>query len=146
MDAEFFMSRALELAKISRDMGEVPVGCVITKNGIIIGEGSNMRNASKNAVSHAEIIAISRACETIGDWRLEGADLFVTIEPCAMCAGAIINARISRVFFGARNKKFGCAGSVLNVLKEPRFNHMSEVFEGVLEEDCKKIMREFFRG
>jgi tRNA(adenine34) deaminase len=146
MDAEFFMSRALELAKISRDMGEVPVGCVITRNGIIVGEGFNMRNSSKNAINHAEIIAVSRACETIGDWRLEGADLFVTIEPCAMCAGAIINARISRVFFGARNKKFGCAGSILNVLKEPRFNHMSEVFEGVLEEDCKKIIRDFFRG
>ena len=142
---EKFMRRALGLAKISRGLREVPVGCVVVMGGKIIGEGFNSRNFSKIAVNHAEIVAITKACETIGDWRLTGADLFVTIEPCAMCAGAIINARVSRVFFGARNKKFGCACSILNILQEPRFNHRVEVFEGILEDECKKIMRDFFR-
>lgn len=145
MDFEFFMREALEQAKKAYDIDEVPIGAVIVRNGEIIAKGFNMRNTKKNALCHAEIFVINKACEVVGDWRLEDCTLFVTVEPCPMCAGAIIQARIPTVVFGARNKKAGCGGSVLNILNEPKFNHRAEVIEGVLSDECSMLMSGFFK-
>ena len=123
---------------------EVPVGCVIVMEEQIIGKGYNCRNSAKNAIYHAEMIAISQACSYLGDWRLEGCSLYVTVEPCAMCAGAIVNSRIPTVVYGCANPKAGCAGSILNVLNEPRFNHRATVIPGVMEEECARLMSGFF--
>jgi len=142
-DAQF-MAEALKEARRAYELGEVPIGCVITQGGQIIARAANERATRSNALCHAEILAISAACEIVGDWRLEDCRLYVTIEPCPMCAGAIIQARIPVVVYGARNPKAGCAGSILNILEEPRFNHQAEVISGVMEEECANIMREFF--
>ena len=138
------MSIAIELAQKAYSEEEVPVGCVIVLGDEIIGRGYNRRNGAKNALYHAEMIAISEACAYMGDWRLEGCSLYVTVEPCAMCAGAIINARIPVVVYGCANPKAGCAGSVLDVLNEPRFNHRATVISGVMEEECARLMSGFF--
>ncbi len=143
---EIFMSRALELARLSFDLNEVPVGCVIVHDGKIIGEGYNTRNTAKNALSHAEINAINMACSALGDWRLEECTLYVTVEPCPMCAGAIIQARIPEVVYGTPNPKAGCGGSILNILQEPRFNHQTEVRVGILGDECAGLMKEFFKN
>jgi len=140
----FFMAEALIEARRAYELGEVPIGCVITKDGKIIARAANERATRGNALCHAEILAIGAACETVGDWRLEGCRLYVTIEPCPMCAGAIVQARIPVVVYGAKNPKAGCAGSILNILEEPRFNHQAQVISGVLEEECARLMREFF--
>lgn len=144
-DSEKYMQEALKEAKKAFDAGEVPIGAVMVQNGEIIARGHNLRNTSKNPLCHAEIDVINEAAAMIGDWRLEDCTLFVTVEPCPMCAGAIVQARIPKVVFGTRNSKAGCAGSILNILNEPKFNHQVVVEEGVLQEDCSELMRLFFR-
>jgi len=141
----FFMQEALKEARRAYDLDEVPIGCVIVKDDKIIARAANERVTRANVLCHAEILAIGQACEAIGDWRLEDCRIYVTIEPCPMCAGAIIQARVPTVIYGAKNPKAGCAGSILNILEEPRFNHQAQVISGVLEEECAAIMREFFK-
>ena len=142
---EAFMKEAVRQAKKAAAIGDVPIGCVIVKEGRIISRGYNRRNADKTVLSHAEITAIKRACKKEGDWRLEDCTLYVTLEPCPMCAGAIVQARIPRVGIGSMNAKAGCAGSVLNILKEPGFNHQVKVETGILGEECSCLMTDFFK-
>jgi len=144
MNHEFYMRAALAEACKAYEQNEVPIGCVIVRGGEVIARGYNERNTNKNALHHAEITAIDAACGVVGDWRLDDCVLYVTIEPCPMCAGAIVQARIPTVVFGARNAKAGCAGSVLDILNEPRLNHQVEVLDGVLGEECGALMSEFF--
>ncbi|MDO4300699.1 MAG: nucleoside deaminase [Clostridia bacterium] len=145
MDYEKYMDMALEQAQIAFDNNEVPIGCVIVYEDKVIGKGANMRVTKGNVLAHAEIIAINEACGFMGDWRLEECTLFVTVEPCPMCAGAILQARIKEVVFGTRNPKAGCVGSVYNILKEDRFNHQAEVSEGVKQKECSDLMKAFFK-
>ena len=146
MDDEMYMKEALKEAQKALEAGEVPIGAVIAdENGDIIGRGFNRRNTAKNPLCHAEIDAINEAAAVIGDWRIEGCTLYVTIEPCPMCAGAIVQARIPRVVFGARNPKAGCAGSILNILNEDKFNHQADVTEGILSDECAAYMKAFFK-
>lgn len=145
MDYDYFMGLAYKEALKAFEQNEVPIGCVIVLDERIIGYGFNQRSNMKNSLYHAEIIAIDRACKYINDWRLEGATLFVTIEPCPMCAGAIVQSRIKEVVFGAYNKKAGCAGSILNILNEPKFNHQVIVTDNVLEDKCSQLMKDFFK-
>jgi len=142
---EYYMEKALEQAGIARSIGEAPVGCVITENNRIIATGYNRRESDQNAVSHAEMAAIKTACEKTGFWRLTECELYVTLEPCPMCAGAIINSRIKRVVFGARDKKSGAFGSVINLNDFP-FNHKPEVTGGVLAERSSAMLSAFFKG
>ena len=144
MKDKAFMLLALELAKEAAAEGEVPVGCVIVKDGQVVGRGRNRRETDKSALAHAEIEAIAQACETLGGWRLWQCDLYVTLEPCPMCAGAIVNARIPRVVFGASDKKCGACGSVFDIFSMD-FNHHPQVEKGVLEEDCGAILKDFFK-
>lgn len=141
---EAYMKKALALAAEAAAEGEVPVGAVLVKDGEIIGTGRNRRELGKNALLHAEIEAIHQGCCRLGGWRLQGADLYVTLEPCPMCAGAIINARISRVFFGACDPKAGSCGSVVNLFQLP-YNHRPELVSGLLEEECGAILTAFFK-
>ncbi len=142
---ERFMEQALWEARKAYELDEVPIGAVIVKDGTIIGRGHNLRETEKDPTLHAEIAAIRDAARTLGGWRLSGCDLYVTIEPCPMCAGAILQARIRRVVFGARDPKAGCAGSLYNLLIDERFNHRAEVTEGILAEECSRIMKEYFK-
>ena len=142
---ETFMRAALELAKVAAASGEVPVGAIVVKDGCIIGRGYNRRNTDKSTLSHAEIIAIKKASKAVGDWRLEECTLYVTLEPCQMCAGAIVQARIPKVVMACMNPKAGCAGSILNILDMPEFNHQVETVRGVLEEECAMMLKNFFR-
>jgi len=137
------MQEALKLARLAGEQGEVPVGAVVVKNGSIIGEGYNLRERDKNALAHAEVVAIHRACEALGGWRLSGCDLYVTLEPCPMCAGAVINSRVRRVFFGARDDRAGSCGSLVNLFELP-YNHRPEYEGGVLAEECGALLKEFF--
>lgn len=139
-----FMQRAVELAKISALEGEVPVGAVIVKDNEIVGEGRNRREYGKNALYHAEIEAIDNACRKLGGWRLWQCDMYVTLEPCPMCAGAIINARIKRVYFGAFDKKAGSFGSVVD-FNSIAYNHKPEVISGVMQEECSLLLTDFFK-
>lgn len=141
---EKYMGLALKQAKKAYSLGEVPIGCIIVQNGTIIGRGYNRRNTDKSTLAHAELSAIKKASKKIGDWRLEDCTLYVTLEPCQMCAGAIVQARIPRVVIGCMNPKAGCAGSVLNVLQMPQFNHQVEITNGILEEKCSLILKDFF--
>lgn len=141
---EKFMKEALKQAKKAAALGEVPIGCVIVHNGKIIGRGYNRRNTDKNTLCHAEITAIRRASRIIGDWRLEDCTLYVTLEPCQMCAGAIVQARIPEVVMGCMNPKAGCGGSILNLLDMPEFNHQATVYRGVLAEECSELLKKFF--
>lgn len=145
MDHEHYMRQALDLARHALAEGEVPVGCVIVRDGRVVGWGRNRRETERTALGHAEVEAIHRACETLGGWRLTGCTLYVTLEPCPMCAGAIINARIPAVRYGARDEKAGCCGSVLNLFEE-RFNHHPRIYGGLLEEACAGLLQEFFGG
>ena len=138
------MKEALRQAKKAYALGEVPIGCVIVYEGQIIGRGYNRRNTDKNTLAHAEITAINKASKKIGDWRLEDCTLYVTLEPCQMCAGAIVQARIPHVVMGCMNPKAGCAGSILNILDMPEFNHQVAVTRGVLEEECSEMLKTFF--
>lgn len=144
MNDEAYMSRALELAKEALFAGEVPVGCVIVgPDGSIVGEGRNRREQERDALGHAELAAIRMACQTLGGWRLSNTRLYVTLEPCPMCAGAIINARVGEVRYGAREEKSGCCGSVLNLFEE-RFNHRPRIYQGPLSKACGAVLEEFF--
>lgn len=138
------MLRAIELAKSSACEGEIPVGAVIVKEGKIIAEGRNMREQKQNALSHAEIEAINNACKELGSWRLDGCEMYVTLEPCPMCAGAIINARIKTLIFGGYENKMGSIDSVVNLCDYP-FNHKVEVYGGICEEECTRLLQNFFK-
>jgi len=140
-----YMKEALRLAKKAKSLGEVPIGCVIEYQGKIIGRGYNRRKTDKNTLSHAELIAIKKASRSMGDWRLEECTMYVTLEPCQMCAGAIVQARIPRVVIGCMNPKAGCAGSILNILQIPQFNHQVEIERGLMEEECSEMLSAFFR-
>ncbi|MBD5479731.1 MAG: nucleoside deaminase [Lachnospiraceae bacterium] len=142
---EKYMREALKQAKKAYALGEVPIGCVIVCDGKIIGRGYNRRNTDKNTLSHAEITAINKASKHVGDWRLEDCTLYVTLEPCQMCSGAIVQARIPEVVIGCMNPKAGCAGSILNILQMPEFNHQVNVTKGVLEDACSDMLTTFFK-
>ena len=141
---EIFMEQALLLALQAADDGEVPIGCVVTLDDTIVGRGRNRRETGKNALHHAEILAIDEACRTLGGWRLPNCRLYVTLEPCPMCAGAIINARIPTVIYGASDPKAGSLASVVNLFDLP-YNHKPQVIRGVLEDQCGEILKNFFR-
>ena len=141
---EKYMKLALKQAQKAYTLGEVPIGCVIVQNDKVIGRGYNRRNTDKNTLAHAEITAIRKASKKVGDWRLEDCVLYVTLEPCQMCSGAIVQARIPRVVIGCMNPKAGCAGSILNVLQMPEFNHQVDTQRGVLEEECSEMLKRFF--
>ena len=144
-EQEKYMKAALRLAKKSADEGEVPVGCVIVCDGKIVGRGRNRRETKKTALSHAEIEAIGKACKKLGGWRLWKCTMYVTLEPCQMCAGAIVQARIPKVVIGCMNKKAGCAGSIIDMFSVKEFNHQVEKRVGVMEEECSLMLKEFFR-
>ncbi|MFQ8599689.1 MAG: tRNA adenosine(34) deaminase TadA [Oscillospiraceae bacterium] len=140
---EYFMRQALQLARQALQTGDIPVGAVVVRGNEIIGAGCNTREAQGNALHHAEIVAIDGACRRMGSWRLSGCELFVTLEPCPMCAGAILNARIDRVVYGAADEKAGCLGSLMNLYAFP-FNHRPLIQAGVLEPECRHILQNFF--
>ena len=142
---EKYMKQALLQAKKASDQGDVPIGCVIVKDDKIIARAYNKRNKQNLALAHAEIAAIKKASKVVGDWRLEDCVLYVTLEPCQMCAGAIVQSRLDRVVIGTDNPKAGCAGSILNLLQMKEFNHQVEITRGVLKEPCSEILQEFFR-
>ncbi|MCR5767389.1 MAG: tRNA adenosine(34) deaminase TadA [Lachnospiraceae bacterium] len=139
-----YMKKALVQAKHALDAGEVPIGCVIVYEGKIIGRGYNRRNTLRSTLAHAEITAIDKACRKLGDWRLEGCTMYVTLEPCQMCAGAIVQSRIDRVVMATMNPKAGCVGSILNLLDMKEFNHQVEITKGVCMDEAVAIMNEFF--
>ena len=143
---EDFMRLAIAEAEKARAINEVPIGAVIVLNGEVIASASNLRETEQNAVAHAELLAIQKACKHLGTWRLEEAELYVTLEPCPMCSGAIILSRIKKVVFGASDPKAGCAGTLMNLLVDERFNHQSEVIAGVLEDECGQLLSSFFRN
>ena len=150
-DSEFtredikYMKAALRQAEKALAIGEVPIGAVIVENGRIIGRGYNRRNTDHTTLAHAEITAIRKANKKVGDWRLEGCTLYVTLEPCQMCAGALVQSRIDRVVIGAPSYKSGCGGTLLNILQNTEFNHQVEVETGVLQEECTQILQRFFK-
>lgn len=144
-EQEKFMKEAIRQAGKAYALGEVPIGCVIVCEGKIIGRGYNRRNTDKNTLAHAEITAIRKASKKTGDWRLEGCTLYVTLEPCQMCAGAIVQARIDEVVMACMNPKAGCGGSILNILEMPEFNHQVKVTRGILEEECSHMLTSFFK-
>ncbi|WP_442597311.1 tRNA adenosine(34) deaminase TadA [Neobacillus sp. D3-1R] len=143
---EDYMKEAIIEAKKAQDKAEVPIGAIIVLDGKIIARGHNLRECQQNAIAHAELLAIEQACKDVGSWRLENAELYVTLEPCPMCSGAIILSRIKRVIYGAADPKGGCAGTLMNLLQDDRFNHKSEITSGVLEEECSSLLSAFFRG
>lgn len=143
---EKFMKQALLQAKKAKELGEVPIGCVIVQDGKVIGRGYNRRNTDKSTLSHAEITAIRKASKKLNDWRLEDCTLYVTLEPCQMCAGAIVQARVKEVVIGAMNPKAGCAGSILNLFTMKQFNHQVQTTYGVCEAECSQILKQFFAG
>lgn len=142
---EKFMKAALKQAQKAYAIDEVPIGCVIVQNGHIIARGYNRRNIDKNTLAHAELSAIRKASKKTGDWRLEDCTMYVTLEPCQMCAGAIVQSRMKRVVIASMNAKAGCAGSVLNLLQMQQFNHQVKITQGVLEEECSRMLSSFFR-
>ena len=142
---QFFMNLAIEEAKKAKDIAEVPIGAVIVLDGKVISSAFNLRERDQRSIAHAEILAIDRACNVLGTWRLEEAILYVTLEPCPMCAGGIVLSRVKRVVYGASDPKGGCAGTLMNLLTDERFNHQCEVVAGVLEEECGTLLTNFFR-
>ncbi|MBO5098357.1 MAG: tRNA adenosine(34) deaminase TadA [Agathobacter sp.] len=142
---EKYMRAAIREAKKAYALEEVPIGCVIVQNGKIIARGYNRRNTDKNTLAHAEIAAIKKASKKTGDWRLEDCTMYVTLEPCQMCAGAIVQSRLAKVVIGSMNPKAGCAGSVINLLQMKEFNHQVEMVKGVLEEECSTMLSGFFQ-
>lgn len=141
-----YMKEAIKQAKKAAEIGEVPIGCIIVKDGRIIARGYNRRNKDHSTLSHAEIRAIKKASKVLNDWRLSDCTLYVTLEPCQMCAGAIVQARIPRVVLGCMNPKAGCGGSILNILQMKEFNHQVEVKRGVLEKECSEVLSGFFKS
>jgi len=142
---EKYMNEALKQAKKAAAMGEVPIGCVIVMGDKIIGRGYNRRKNDHTTLAHAEIIAIRKACRAMGDWRLDDAEMYVTLEPCQMCSGAVIQARIRKLYIGAMNPKAGCAGSLINIFEVPGFNHYVELHYGILQDRCSQILKDFFK-
>ena len=142
---EWFMRQAMKESRKALVKGEVPVGAIVVKDGRVIGRGWNQVETLKDATAHAEMIALTAAQEALGDWRLEGCTMYITLEPCQMCAGAIVQARVSRVVIGSMNPKAGCAGSILNLLEMEQFNHQVEVTRGVLQEECSQMLSGFFK-
>lgn len=142
---DFFMKEALKQAKKAYKKDEVPIGCVIVCEDKIVARAYNQRNTKKNTLAHAELIAIDKASKALGDWRLEDCIMYVTLEPCQMCAGAIVQARIKKVVIGSMNPKAGCAGSIINLLQMEKFNHQVEIEKGILEEECTDLLQRFFR-
>lgn len=145
MEQDFFMQQALEEAKKAREIGEVPIGAVVVLDGEIIGRAHNLRETTQNAVTHAELLAIEDACKHQNSWRLSGAELYVTLEPCPMCSGAILLSRIDKVYYGAKDPKAGTAGSLMNLLQDDRFNHTCKVEAGLLEAESSAMLKSFFR-
>lgn len=144
LDEQFMMEAIIE-AKKAEELKEVPIGAVIVMEGKIVARAHNLREIEQNAIAHAELLAIDQACKELGTWRLEESTLYVTLEPCPMCAGAIILSRVKRVVYGAADPKGGCAGTLMNLLKDERFNHQCEVSTGVLETECGQMLSDFFR-
>lgn len=142
-EREKYMAAAVELAREAAEAGEIPVGCVIVRDGKIIGSGRNRREEKRSAIAHAEVEAIAEACRTLGDWRLDDCALFVTLEPCPMCTGAIINARVGEVVYGAKESNTGSCGSVINLFEE-NYGHKPRVYGGVLRDECAAVLRDFF--
>lgn len=140
------MKEAIRQAQKAADIGDVPIGCVIVSGDKIIARGYNKRNKNGTVLAHAELLAISKACRKTGDWRLEDCTMYITLEPCQMCAGAIVQARIPRVVIGSMNPKAGCAGSILNLLSMKEFNHQVEVTRGILKEECSQMLSDFFKN
>nr|WP_205181543.1 tRNA adenosine(34) deaminase TadA [Priestia taiwanensis] len=145
MNDEQYMKVAIEQAREAEAIGEVPIGAVVVHNDEIISKAYNLRERDQRSIAHAELLAIDEACKKLGTWRLEEATLYVTLEPCPMCAGAIVLSRVKRVVYGATDPKGGCAGTLMNLLQEERFNHQAEVVSGVLEEECGAMLTNFFR-
>ncbi|NEX80228.1 nucleoside deaminase [Bacillus thermocopriae] len=143
---ELFMLEAIKEAQKADEINEVPIGAVIVHDGKIISRAHNLRESEQNALAHAELLAIDKACKSMGSWRLEDTTLYVTLEPCPMCAGAIVLSRVKRVVYGAADPKGGCAGTLMNLLQDSRFNHQSEVVRGVLEKECGQMLTNFFRN
>lgn len=141
---EKYMKMALRQAKKAEELGEVPIGAVIVKDGVVISKAYNMRNSKNQATAHAEILAIEKACKKLGDWRLDGAEMYVTLEPCPMCAGAIVNARIKTLYFGAFERKSGAVFSNFHILYKGVLNHKTEAQGGILESECSNLLKEFF--
>ena len=144
MSKEEFMREALNEAMLAQDTGEVPIGAVIVKDGIIIGRGHNLTETTKDSTNHSEIIAIRDAERELGGWRLSGCEMYVTLEPCSMCAGAIVLSRLDKVYIGTMDPKTGACGSLMNILQDERLNHFVEIETSILEEQCQKILKEFF--
>ena len=142
---EKYMKQAITQAKKAQAIGDVPIGCIIVYEDKIIARGYNKRNKLGTTLAHAELLAIKKASKVLGDWRLENCTMYVTLEPCQMCAGAIVQARIPRVVIGTMNPKAGCAGSIINLLQMERFNHQASITSGILEEECSTLMKEFFQ-
>lgn len=142
---EKFMKEAVRQAKKALALGEVPIGCVIVYNDKIIGRGYNRRITDKNTLSHAELNAIRKASKTLGDWRLDNCEMFITLEPCQMCSGAIVQSRIKKVYIGTMNPKAGCAGSILNLLQIPKFNHQVDIETNILHDECSSMLTSFFK-
>ncbi|MBM7656457.1 tRNA adenosine(34) deaminase TadA [Neobacillus cucumis] len=143
---EYFMREAIKEAKKAEEINEVPIGAVLVMNGEIVARAHNLREIDQTAIAHAELLAIDQACRQTGSWRLEDSTLYVTLEPCPMCAGAIILSRVKRVVYGAKDPKGGCAGTLMNLLQDERFNHQCEVITGVLEAECGQMLSDFFRS
>lgn len=141
-----WMREAIAEAHKAESLGEVPIGAVVVRDGLVVGRGHNLRETSRDATAHAEMLAIRDACSRLGAWRLLDCTLYVTLEPCPMCAGAIVQSRLPRVVFGAADPKAGCAGTLMNLLREPRFNHRAEVTAGVLADECAQLLRRFFQN
>lgn len=141
-----YMKEAIVEAKKAEAKGEVPIGAVVVLNGEIIARAHNLRETTQVSTGHAELLAIEAACKIVGSWRLEEAELYVTLEPCPMCAGAIVMSRVKKVVFGAKDPKAGCAGTFMNLLQDDRFNHQCEVESGVLKEECGELLTNFFRN
>lgn len=145
MNYESYMELAIEQAQKAFEINETPIGAIIVYNDKVIAAGYNKRNTTKNPLAHAEIAAINQAANYIGDWRLEDCQMYITLEPCPMCAGAIVQSRIPKVIFGAKNPKAGCAGSIINLLQMQKLNHQVEIVAGVLEDKCSAMMKDFFK-
>jgi tRNA(adenine34) deaminase len=143
---EFYMMEAMKEAKKAEELDEVPIGAVIVLDGKIIARAHNLRESEQKSIAHAELLAIDQACRELGTWRLEDTTLYVTLEPCPMCSGAIILSRVKRVVYGAADPKAGCAGTLMNLLEDERFNHRCEVVKGVLEAECGQLLSNFFRN
>jgi tRNA(adenine34) deaminase len=144
MTDEQYMKKALSLARRAARIGEVPIGCIIVCNDEIVGSGYNKRKRNKSTLAHAELLAIDQASKKLGDWRLEGCTMYVTLEPCQMCSGAVVQARIDRIVIGAMNAKAGCAGSIINLLQMKEFNHQVEITYHILQEECSAVLSDFF--